>query len=440
MSPSLLTLIIFAALVILLMTGLPIVFVLGGLGAILTIILTGWNGLSIVAYQALNQMDNFVTVAIPLFIFIGILVERAGIAEAAFDVMYKSLGRLKGGLAVGSTIVCTLFAAMTGTAAASTIAMGTIALPQMLKHGYDKKLSMGSIAASGTLGVLIPPSVLMVLFGLFSQDSIGQLFAGGIFAGLVMSAVFIAYILIRSYIQKDYCPALPAEERASFKEILRASVGVIPPIIIIVLMLGSILAGIATPTEAAGVGCVATLVCAIGRRTLTWKKFFDVLTSTLRLSAMVVWIIFGSSAFAAVFSSTGAIQVVTSLISSLPVSPYIVLVGMLAVLFILGMFVDPGAIIMLTVPIFVPITRAFGFNSTWFGVLFVVLMQTGYITPPFGFNLFYMRQIVPQETATMQEIYKAVIPFILLMLVTTAILVAFPAIITWLPSILVKMA
>lgn len=435
MTTSMIVILFFVLLVALLILGVPLVFVIGGLATVGLYFTSGISSLGMVTSQVYNQMSSFTTIAIPCFIFLGTVLEKTGIAEEAFDLLYKIFGRIRGGLAVSSVIVCTIFGAMTGTAAASVVTMGLVALPAMLKRGYDKRLAIGSVAAGGTLGVIIPPSVLMILYGLFTGESIGQMFAGGVFAGITISILFCAYILIRSAINKDLAPAVPKEERASLKEILIASKGLIAPIILIIIVLGSIFGGIATPTEAAAVGCVGVLVIAAIRRCLTWESFKQTCYRTLELSAMVVWIIFASAAFSSFFSKIGANKVITSLILGLDASPYVILAAVIILMVILGMFLDPGAIIMLTIPIIHPIMVDLGFDSLWFGVLFIELMLIGYISPPFGFNLFYMKQIVPPGI-TMGDIYRSAIPFVFIMIGAAIMYIIFPGLITWLPHLI----
>lgn len=415
---------------------MPVALVIGGLATAGMLIWGGPSSLSIVVSQMYNQMGSFTTVAIPCFIFLGTILEKTGIAAEAFDLLYKIFGRIPGGLAVSSVIVCTIFGAMTGTAAASVVTMGIIALPAMLKHGYDKEMSLGAVAAGGTLGCIIPPSVLMILYGLFTGDSIGQMFAGGVFSGIFISLCFCIYIVIRSCIQKDYAPAIPKEERASFIEIFKASKGLIAPIILIIIVLGSIFGGIATPTEAAAVGCVGVLVIAAIRRNLTWKVLKETCYKTLELSAMVVWIIFASAVLSALFNKIGADKVITAAITSLNAPRWVILFAVMILMIILGMFLDPGAIIMITMPIIQPImVNDLGYDSLWFGVLVVILMVIGYISPPFGFNLFYLKQIAP-EGVSMMDIYKGVIPYFFIMIACVFLFVAFPQLITFLPGLI----
>lgn len=435
MDASLIFLITLSLLVVFLVLGVPLVFVIGGLATIGIFITSGSNGLGMVASQVYTQMSSFLTIAIPCFIFLGCVLEKTGIAEEAFDLLYKVFGRVRGGLAVSSVIVCAIFGAMTGTAAASVVTMGIVALPQMLKRNYDKKLAVGTIASAGTLGVVIPPSVLMILYGLSTDMSIGQMFAGGFFAGIAIAVIFCIYILVRSAINKDYAPAVPKEEHASLKEILVSTKGLIAPIILIIIVLGSIFSGIATPTESSAVGCVGVIIIALIRRSLSWENFKKTCYKTLELSAMVVWIIFVSAAFSAFFNRLGVNAALNAFVSGLNVSPYVILAIVIVLMVILGMFLDPGAIIMLTIPIIHPLMVNLGFDALWFSVLFIVLMLIGYISPPFGFNLFYMKHVVP-ENISMKDIYLSVIPFVSLMILSCLVFIFFPGLITWLPKMI----
>jgi len=436
MSVGLIVFLTFAFLILFLILGVPLVFVIGGLSTLGLIITSGGlDGLGMVASQMYNQMGNYTTMAIPCFIFLGTILERSGIAEEAFDLLYKIFGRIRGGLAVSSVIVCAIFGAMTGTAAAAVVTMGLIALPAMEKRNYHKMISVGTVCAGGTLGCVIPPSVLMVLYSLFTGDSVGQMFAGGVFAGIFIALLFCIYIIVMCTIKKDWGPAVPKEERASLKEIFVASKGIIAPIILIVIILGSIFGGIATPTEAAAVGCVGTVVIALIRRTLTWKNFKETCYRTLELSGLVIWIIYSSATLSMFFTKIGANKAITAVILGLDVNRYIILIATMILMVILGMFMDPGAIIMITIPIIQPIMVGLGFNALWFGVLFIVLMLIGYISPPFGFNLFYLKQIVP-EHITMADIYKSAVPYVGVMFLACLLFIIFPGLITWLPGLI----
>jgi len=437
MSVELITLLLFGLLILLLLAGVPLAFCLGGVAVLFVLLFWSPKALSMISSVTYGVMNNFILIAIPLFIFMGIVLHRSGIAEDAYDMMYKWLGGVRGGLAVATVGVCTVFAACTGISGAATVAMGVIALPSMLKRGYDKSIAVGCISAGGALGILIPPSVLMIVYGVFAGESIGQLFAGGVFPGLLLASLFIIYILIRSYLQPHLCPSIPPEERPSWQERLASLRAVILPMFLVLSVLGTIFKGICTPTEAAAVGSAGSLVCAAIRRKLSWMLLKESCYEGMRLSCMVVWIIIGGSCFASLYTAIGAVEFIKGVVAALPVSRYVVLAGMQFSLFILGMLMDPGGIIMITTPIYVPLIKMLGFDPVWFGVLFMVNMEMAYLTPPFGFNLFYMKSIVP-SSISMVDIYKSIVPFVILQATGLILLILFPDIILWLPKMLIK--
>jgi len=431
-----LTFILFLSLVLALLTGLPLAFVLGGIAIILSYIFLGPHSLLLLSSNALGVMQNLILSAIPLFIFMGIVLQQSGIAGSLYDVVYKWIGRIKGGLAMGTVIICMLFAAMTGVSGAATVSMGVIALPSMLKNNYKKDIAVGSIAAGGALGVLVPPSVLMIVYALFAGESVGALFAGGVFAGLLLGGIFLVYIALRCTIQPHLGPSIPKEERPTWGNKFKSLSHVILPIFLILAVLGTIFGGVATPTEAAAIGALGSLLCAGLGRKLTWKVFKDSTYQTLRLSCMIIWIIVGGSFFATLYTAIGAVSFLENLINSLSVSPYVVLIAIQISLVFLGMLMDPGAIIMICTPVFVPLIKSLGFDPVWFGILFIVNMEMSYLTPPFGFNLFYMKSIVP-DSITMIDIYKSVFPFVLLQALCLVLIIVFPQIALWLPSVLI---
>jgi len=431
------TILIFASLVAGLLTGLPLVFILGGLAVIFNYFLLGPSSLFMVSSTAFGVMHDFILTSIPLFVFMGILLQHSGIAEALFDMIHKWIGGIRGGLAIGTVIICTFFAAMSGISGAATVTMGVIALPAMLKYNYNEKMAIGSIAAGGALGILIPPSVLMIVYGIFAGESIGSLFAGGVIPGFLLSLLFIIYIAVRAHLSPEMGPAVPKNERADWPEKLKALKAVILPIILIFLVLGIIFKGIATPTEAAAMGALGALACAAVSKRLSWKILKDSSLQTLTLSCMIIWIIIGGSCLTRTYTAVGAVDFIQQLISTLPVSKYVILVGMQATLIFLGMLLDPGGIIMICTPVFVPIIKSLGFDPVWFGVLFIVNMEMSYLTPPFGFNLFYMKSIAP-PSVSMVDIYKSVIPFVLIQALLLLLLIIFPQLVTWLPGLLIK--
>jgi tripartite ATP-independent transporter DctM subunit len=432
MDLSLITILLFAGLLLFLATGAPLVMVMGGGAVIFSYLLWGPQGFLQVAANSFGVMQNFILVAIPLFIFMGIVLEQSGLARALYEMMYRWFGGLRGGLAAGTVIICMIFAAMCGVSGAATVSMGMIALPSMLERRYDKDIAIGSISAGGALGILIPPSIPFILYGLFSGESIGSLFASGILPGILLGCLFIIYILVRSYFQKGLGPALPKDKRATWKEKIVSLRAVALPMVLIALVLGSIFGGIATPTEAAAIGALGSLVCAAVSRSLSWKVIRESCQGTLRLSCMVVWIIIGGTAFTSLYTAIGAVDFIREVIAALSISRYIILFGMEFVLFVLGMLLDPGGIIMICTPVFVPVIKALGFDAVWFGLLFIINMEMAYLTPPFGFNLFYMKAIVPKHI-TMGDIIHSILPFTGIQAITLIICIIFPEIATWLP-------
>jgi len=436
LGPELLTIILFGSLVILLLLGVPLVFALGGVATLFVIPIWGWEGLPILANRTYMAMDLFLLVAVPMFIFMGAILQRCGIAEDLYELMYHWMGQLRGGLAAGTVLICTLFAAMVGISGAATTSMGLLALPSMLKRGYKKDIAIGCISAGGALGVLIPPSVLMIILALFARLSIGELFIAGILPGLLLSGLFVAYILIRCGIQKDMGPGVPPEEQLSRAKRFRLLGGLVLPICLILTVMGSMFFGLATPSEASAIGALGGILSAAVKRKLTWNNFVEAAFVTLRLSAMVIWIVFAASVFTALYAVTGASDLIADLISGVGGGWWPIIVMML-IFFVLGMFFDPTGIVLLTTPIFFPLVISLGFDPLWFAILFVINMEMAYITPPFGFNLFYMRAVVPPGI-TMLDIYKSAIPFVLLQAVALILCMVFPGIITWLPSLMIR--
>jgi tripartite ATP-independent transporter DctM subunit len=431
------TLILFAALVVLLVTGLPLAFVLGSIAVIFTYFLWGPYALAALPSNTLGVMQNFILSAIPLFIFMGLMLQKSGLAGELYTTVHKWAGGIRGGLAMGTVIICMLFAAMTGTSGGATVSMGVLALPSMLERKYDKSIAIGAIAAGGALGILIPPSVLMIVYALFANESVGALFAAGVFPGLLMGGVFILYIAIKCFIRKDIGPSIPVDERPSWREKFISLRYVILPVALIFIVLGTIFFGVATPTEAAAIGALGSIICAFISRSISWTIFKESSYETLRLSCMVVWIIIGGTCFASLYTAIGAVDFIKELINALPVSKYVILIGIQMSFFLLGMLMDPGAIIMICTPVFVPLIKSLGFDPVWFGILFIMNMEMGYLTPPFGFNLFYMKAIVPPDVS-MTDIYKAITPFVLLQALCLVIIIVFPQIALWLPKLIIN--
>jgi tripartite ATP-independent transporter DctM subunit len=395
--------------------------------------LWGSKGLFVAAAQTYGAMGKFSLLSIPLFIFMAMILERAGVADDLYTMMHRWMGPLRGGLAIGTVLICAIFAAMSGISATATVSMGLIALPAMLKRKYDKIMAMGCISGGGALGILIPPSVPMILYATLTGESIGGLFAGGVFPGLLLTLIFSLYIGIRCFFQRALGPALPKEERATWEEKFASLRAVVLPVMIILMVLGSIYAGVCTATEAAALGCLGALISAAVYRRLNWQMFKESSFRTASLTAMIIWILIGAYCFTSVYTGTGAHELMEHLLLSIPGGRYAILFTMQIVFFILGCILDPAGIIMICTPVFVPVIKALGFDPLWFGVLFIMNMEMGYLTPPFGFNLFYMKAIAPPGV-TMTDIYRSIVPFVALQAIGLIIVIIFPEIALWLPK------
>ena len=433
MSIELIAIFMFLLLLVLMAAGLPIVFCLGSVGILFGYLFWGPSSLALVSTNLYGFMSDFILLAIPLFVFMATMLQHSGVAENLYEAIYKWFGPVKGGLAMGTVAICAVIAAMSGLSATGTLSTGIVGIPAMLKRKYDKNIAIGCVAAGGALGVLIPPSVPMVVYSFLTSVSVGKMFLGGILPGLLLTFLYISYIGIRSYFSKDLCPALPLEERASWTEKLRSTKSVILPVLLIVAVLGSIFRGMATPTEAAAIGALGSIICALINRKLTWTILKDSAYVTLKLTAMLMWIMSAAIVFNAVFTGLGASQLVTETLNKFRLSPWVIIIIMQLSLLFLGMIMDPNGIMMITIPIYVPIITALGFDPIWFGVLFIVNMEIGYLSPPFGWNLFYLKSIVPKEI-TLLDIYRSIIFFVILQLIGLTIVMVFPEIVLWLPN------
>ncbi len=426
---------LFGSMFLFLLLGLPVAFVLGGLATVFTAIFWGPESLFIIVARTYSMMSTTTLVACPLFVLMATVLERSGVSEDLYDMMYRWMGSLKGGLAIGTVIACTLIAAMSGIASTGVVMMGMMALPAMLKRGYDKRLATGCILAGGVLGPLIPPSIALVLYGTIAQVSIGALFAGGMSAGLLCSVLIIGYILIKCHLNPEMGPAIPEEERADWGAKMKSLKGIFLPMLLVFSVLGSIYSGIATPTEAAAVGALGAIVCSALHGRLTWKLLRDASYATIKVQGFMMWILFAAQAFAAVYMGMGASRMVVGLVKEYQVGWWTMLIGIQVVWFLLGFVIDAWSILMITSPIILPLLPIYGFNPLWLGVLYAVNTQTGYLTPPFGTMLFMMKGIAPKGI-TMGDIYRSVIPFVITQLVCLALCIIFPPLITWLPGIL----
>lgn len=435
MSIEILTLLFFGLLFLFIMLGVPLAFVLGGLSVIFLYFHQGPVAFYLIASKMWDLMETSALIAIPLYVFMALILERSGVAHDLYRMMHLWWGGVRGGLAIGTVLICTIFAAMSGISGAAVVTMGTIALPQMLKRGYDKQLALGAINAGGGWGILIPPSILMVLYALITEVSVGKLFAAGVGPGLLLFTLVSLYIGIRCYFQPHLGPALPPEERGTWAEKFKALGAVFLPIFIIFIVLGAIFGGFATVTEAAAVGVLGALIATAVNRRLNWKNISEASIRTFRLTTIIAWIVFAAHAYSMAYTAMGAEQFITSMTSDIPGGKWGALFFMMLVLFVLGCVLDPVGIMLITLPVFLPLVAAHGFDPIWFGILFVVMMEISYMTPPFGFNLFYLRSVAPPEV-TMKDIYWSVGPYTVVELTGLFIIVLFPQIALWLPNVI----
>jgi tripartite ATP-independent transporter DctM subunit len=442
-----LTVLMFGSLAVLLMMGLPMAFVVGGLGVVFIYLVGGQAMINIIPSRIFPLMTNPDLAAIPLFIFMATMLERAGLIEEMFDVVYKWMGGLNGGLAAATILASTILAAMVGVIGAAVVTMGIIALPAMLKRKYDPQLALGSIMAGGTLGILIPPSILAILYAVVAQQSVGRLYLGCVLPGLLLSALYIAYVLIRTRLNPALGPAMPKEERVGMAQKLRLLANLIAPLILVFLVLGLLFFGIATPVEAAGVGSFGAMAVAVMHKRFSLQGLREASITTARASAMVLWIIFGASIFVGFFILQGGQGFITESILGTGLPAYGILVVMMLLLIFLGMFLDWVGILLLAVPIFVPIIQSLSFDgllgfpsvpadevALWFGVLFIVNMQMSFLSPPFGYALFYLRGVCPPEIS-MATIFKSSLAFLALQALGLLLCILIPGLATWLPRL-----
>lgn len=425
----------FFLLLFLIIIGFPITFAFFTVSLIFSLIFWGIMGPNILVSAIWGSMNNFVLVATPLFIFMALILEKSDIVSDLYDAFYKWSGKVRGGLAVATILVGAFLGAVSGVVAAGVIGLTLIGLPQMLKYGYDKKISLGTILAGGTLGQLIPPSTNMVVYGAITSISVGGLFLGGISSGLALAAMYCAYILIRNFINKDMCPALPPEARATTKEKIMALRKVAFPFLLIISVLGSIVFGIASPTEAAAVGAVGAVLFSVIKNRMTLSILRSACIETLGVTGMVGWLIASAASFGGVFAGIGGNMMVTQVALSLPGGKWAVLLLAVLFVFFLGMFLETTAIIMLAAPILSPIMVQLGFDPLWWGIMFMVLLQMSYVSPPIGLSLFYMMSVTPKEVTT-RDVFASAIPFLLLQFAMVLMLIIFPQIALYLPKLL----
>ena len=437
MSSELVLAVMFASLVGLLLTGVPLAFTLGALALVFTLTLWGEAALAVTVLNLYDTMHSESLLAIPLYVMMASVLQRSGVIESLYKAMELWSRRLPGGLAVGTIVICTIIAAMTGIVGAAVAAMGMLALPSMLKRNYQPELAIGTICAGGTLGILIPPSVITIVYAVTAQASIGQMFIAGVVPGLLLASLYIGYIVLRAALNPAIAPRPEEIEDITWGIRIAALKSLVLPMLIIVGVLGTIYMGIATPTEAAAVGVALAFVSAIIERRFGWELIQDVGMDVVKVTTMILWITIGARAFVAIFTGTGGADFLLGFIQTLDADRWIVLAVMLAMLFFLGMFLDEIGIILLCVPVFLPVIDFLGFDRLWFGILFLVSAQMADISPPFGYTLFYMKGVLPAGIG-MGTVYRAIIPFMLLQALGILICAMFPELVLWLPNSMIN--
>ena len=427
---------LFGLMVVGLVLGQELAFVLGGAGVLIGAIAMGDSGITIAMTKIYDQMQSYSMVAIPMFVLMANFLTHSKVADGLFESVRYLFGPAKGGLGLAVILVSTVFAATTGIVGASVVTMGMLSLPILLRSGYKPSLACGMVCAGGSLGILIPPSIMLVSMGSYAEVSVGKIFFAAIIPGLSLSLGYIIYIMIVTRIHPDWGPAMSEAELAEMplkKRITGSLVNLIPPLILIFAVLGSIFGGIATPTEAAGVGALFALILAICYKQFSLKMLYESLIDTAKTTAMVFIILFGAAAFTGVFMSLDGDQIISNWVLGMGIGKWGAFAIMMVIVFILGMFIDWLGIVMIVFPIFLPIMDQFGFDRLWLVAITAVLLQTCFMTPPFGFALFYVKGILP-DTVKIQEVYKGVIPFILIIIVVTVLCAVFPQLVTWLPT------
>ncbi|MGR3552962.1 TRAP transporter large permease [Paracoccus sp. (in: a-proteobacteria)] len=417
---------LFVMLLALLVTGIPLAFVT----LLVTLIFAlGWFGPNVVPLitsRVYSFVSSFVFVSVPMFVLMAAILDRSGIARDLFDAMRLIGGRIRGGVAVQTIFVAVILAAMSGIIGGEIVLLGLIALPQMLRQGYDRRLAIGVVCAGGSLGTMVPPSIVLIIYGLTANVSIGELFTAAFIPGFMLALFYVSYVLARAYLTPGAVPD-PVREPVPLAEKLRLLKGLFLPIVVVIMVLGSIYGGIASVTEASAVGVAGVMLSTMLRGEFTWSLLRGAAMQTLQTVGMIVWIGIGASALVGVFNLMGGIKFVSELITGISENPTIIILFMMVILFVLGMFLDWVGIALLTMPIFVPIIKTLGFDPVWFGVLFAMNMQVSFLSPPFGPAAFYLKSVVPPDIS-LGEIFRSLMPFILLQVLAVAMLILFPGI------------
>jgi tripartite ATP-independent transporter DctM subunit len=430
----------FLTLVVFLLMGYPVAFTLGGVALVFGVLGFGLDFFTLLPMRIWTRMTSFILVAVPLFVFMGVMLERSGLAEELLETMSLLFGRVKGGLAISVVIVGALLAASTGIIGATVVTMGVIALPIMLRKGYQPELVTGTISAAGTLGQIIPPSIVLVILGDIMGVSVGNLFMGAFIPGIILVLLYTIFIIIYGLLRPQVAPGLSKEEVEATPPqelLILVMKALVPPAILILAVLGSIFFGVASPTEAAAMGAFGAMLIAIVKKRFSLTVLTEVMLSTTRLCSMVFLILLGAAAFGLVFRGLGGDHMVRNFLEGIGGGQWGILTLVMLVLFLLGFFLDFIEITFIVVPLLAPIIKDLGFNPLWFTILIAINFQTSFLTPPFGFALFYLKGVCPVDVTT-GHIYRGIIPFVIIQLIALALVVFFPVLVTWLPQMMYK--
>lgn len=431
---------LFGALLFGVAIGFPVAFAMLGSGLLVGLLGGGPSFIHSLLMRTFGAMEHYELVAIPLFVYMGVMLSQSGAAERLFSSFHIVLGGLRGGLTVTTVIICTIMAAATGIVGASVVSMGLFALPAMLKRKYDPAMSCGSVCAGGTLGILIPPSVMLVVYGPMAGLSVGKLFMGAVFPGLLLSLLYIIYIIIRCYLRPELGPPLPKEERnmSSARKLYLIASSLLPTLFVILAVMGTIFFGVAAPTEAAAMGALAAMLLAMAYRQLTWKKLKQTAFSSLKIVAMIMWTVVGAFVFTGAFMVVGGGELVKTGLMGMNLSPGLMLLTMGLTFFVLGFVMEWVGIIPILVPIFGPLITQIGLDPIWTAIIFCMIMQTSFLTPPMAPSLFYLKGISPPEISFYRHIVRGVLPFLVLQLIGVALVVLIPQLALWLPMHMIK--
>jgi len=420
-------LVMFFIALLLLLFGFPVAFTFGGVALFFGVLAEGLDLFAFMPFRIYSIMQNTVLMAVPLFVFMGIVLQKTQLAEQLLKSMASLFGTLHGGLAISTILVGALLAASTGVVGASVVAMGVISLPVMIKYGYNKSLACGSILGAGTLGQIIPPSIVLIILGDVLGQPVGDLFKAALAPGLILVGMYVLYVVVYAYVKKGNAPVVPFEDQDAKRVVqyMTALKGVVPPLLLIVVVLGSIFSGIATPTESSALGCVGSVFLAIFYRKFSFSMLFESAKETVKITAMVFAILLGATAFSMVFTYTGGDIIVEEFLTKLPGEKWGFLIFAMLFILVLGFFIDFIEISFIVVPILAPIAEAMGISMIWFAILIAMNLQTSFLTPPFGFSLFYLKGVAPPSVTTV-DIYRGVVPFIIAQIIVVVSILLFP--------------